>query len=267
MFQCGTGSTETKLYLGPSVKADSITASSRKVAGTRIKLFAPYNISGDAFKHVLKGGDYVRVYHREANGFLCARISNEATHAHDPTATHAEPPGHALVALRLLPPTLDRDKYHDVTSLWQVELPATDRRGGRAILWRDNIRLKNLVSGEFLSVAADGSLVLSAAPAALATPAGVAAQGTAQGGEPLRLVELSLSNQDGASELGVQEPIPFTSFFYIRRATESAQPWVHARPGDTSKVTNISRQALNSVGGRAYGGGVHQFDVRAHKGA
>ena len=47
-----------------------LDASHVKSTGIRIRLFAPFGMSSQSFQHVLKGGDYVRLYHQECNAML-----------------------------------------------------------------------------------------------------------------------------------------------------------------------------------------------------
>ncbi|EGD80009.1 hypothetical protein PTSG_13018 [Salpingoeca rosetta] len=113
-----------------------------ETSGIRIRLFAPYNVSGEAFIHVLKGGDFVRLYHHEANGFLVvARQIGDGDEddflGHDNT-----------VCLRAIGAGNQPGDYHDASSIWQVELEDTQRRGGRPVLWTDHVRLKNPTARE-----------------------------------------------------------------------------------------------------------------------
>jgi hypothetical protein len=45
-----------------------LSLGSVKTTGLRTKLFAPHGVSSEAFRHVLKGGDFIRVFHKELNG-------------------------------------------------------------------------------------------------------------------------------------------------------------------------------------------------------
>ena len=63
----GIGS-RLRLHLGEN--SDQLDASHVKTTGFRIRLFAPFGMSSQSFQHVLKGGDYVRLYHQECNAML-----------------------------------------------------------------------------------------------------------------------------------------------------------------------------------------------------
>lgn len=105
----------------------------------------------------------------------------------------------------------------------KVELPATDRRGGRPIQWTDTVRLKSVALGLFMCVSSASALVLGS---------------SAEGGvsEAMHLSELTTANQDEDSPAGISsEPILFTSPFYLSHLGETAPLWLHV-DHDTSQV-------------------------------
>jgi hypothetical protein len=43
----------------------------QRATGVRARLFAPFGVSQETFRHVLKGGDFLRFHHPELNGRNC----------------------------------------------------------------------------------------------------------------------------------------------------------------------------------------------------
>eukprot|EP00047_Mylnosiga_fluctuans_P017901 m.65315 g.65315 ORF g.65315 m.65315 type:complete len:2703 (-) comp7315_c0_seq2:81-8189(-) len=202
LFECASRASESTSYLS-AVKTTSIaptlTASASKAFGIRVKLFATWDESGsNAFRNVLKGGDYVRLFHREANGFLC--VSLEGT----------EP----QVCLRPLPAGVERARVQDISTLWQVEIGRADWRGGRPVAWQDAVRLKSILTGSYLCGGPDGQ----PAVAALTTPTSGL----------LQLFDYAQAHLVSGFRPSA-EAIPFTSFFYI--TSGGATPaWLHVVP-------------------------------------
>ncbi len=50
------------------------------------------------------------------------------------------------------------EDFHDASSIWQIELKDTDRRGGRPIQWSDSVRFKNILAGNYLGLTRKGDL-------------------------------------------------------------------------------------------------------------
>lgn len=47
-----------------------------RLTGLRARLFAQFGVSSEAFRHVLKGGDFIRVFHKELNGVPTPLLEN-----------------------------------------------------------------------------------------------------------------------------------------------------------------------------------------------
>ncbi|EGD77963.1 cardiac ryanodine receptor [Salpingoeca rosetta] len=177
---------------------------SSKTTGIRVRLFAAYNVSSKAFVHVLKGGDFVRLFHHEANGFLVVARHIGTGDAHDFLGRDN------TVCLRTLAVGRSPDEYHDASSIWQVELEDTQRRGGRPVLWTDRVRLKNVLTNEFLDVRTTSST-------------GAMAPTADKGSSNLfSFVQSTHSAQEGDAPatalLSRQEDlrIPYHTFFFLR---------------------------------------------------
>ena len=220
VFESGLKPGESKTYVNAaksnkSSASSKVTSSSKKTFGVRLRLFARYNISSDAFKHVLKGGDYIRILHREANGFLCAYRNPDNTYR---------------VALRQIPSSIERDQIHDFSSLWQVELSVNDRRGGRPIVWNDIILLKNVLTGRMLTISREGEIKLEGL--------------VSREDHLIRFSSVMASSQEDGEDSGQgSEPIQFTSFFYVHTAAtiQRDRRWLHVEYDEAAhKVMRVA---------------------------
>eukprot|EP00051_Salpingoeca_urceolata_P023861 m.411246 g.411246 ORF g.411246 m.411246 type:complete len:2678 (-) comp20163_c1_seq6:250-8283(-) len=141
LIQCSQDTQNLYLHVDKTgnAHADSATISvaTSKTTGFRFKLFAPFNVSSDAFRHVLKGGDFVRIFHQESNSFLVAHDMHDEAESSN-------------VAARAIPEDKETTEFHDASSLWQVELLKSDLRGGRPVEWTDLLRLKSVLTDKFL---------------------------------------------------------------------------------------------------------------------
>eukprot|EP00050_Salpingoeca_kvevrii_P009719 m.4425 g.4425 ORF g.4425 m.4425 type:complete len:2676 (+) comp2418_c0_seq1:49-8076(+) len=198
-------SIENRVYIHANRQSNNIEISPRKTTGIRVKLFAPFNVSDDAFRHVLKGGDFVRLFHQEANGFL---VTIDTKHSGKGESFLT---GQPTICLRQLPEDKNPEDYHDASSLWQVELQESDRRGGRPIQWNDNLRLKNVFTSEYLDFSTK-------------TPSGALAPSPDRGA-PSAVFNFIESTQN-IEEVTIvpNEPIPYQAYFYI---CNDQQHWLH----------------------------------------
>eukprot|EP00045_Choanoeca_perplexa_P015435 m.193784 g.193784 ORF g.193784 m.193784 type:complete len:2674 (+) comp16989_c0_seq2:103-8124(+) len=200
------------------IKAEAtVSAASVKTTGIRIKLFAPFNVSSKAFEHVLKGGDYIRLYHSESNGFMVV------THHEGAEDTSHFLSSDSTVCLRQLKDGTDPMDSHDASSIWQLELRDTDKRGGRPVRWSDVVRLKNLLTGQYLHINA-------------VTSTGAMAPGASATGDDVlfRMAESSQVNAEGSSL--VEDVVHYHAFFYLATNGMSdfgVEPqWLHVDHSD-----------------------------------
>jgi hypothetical protein len=157
----GIGS-RLRLHLGENT--DELDASHVRSTGIRIKLFAPFGISGHSYQHVLKGGDFVRLYHQEHNAMLeVVRIDESvidvSAGALDSNLKQWGADDDSFLSndntlcLRGLVEDRGPSEATNASSLWQVELNESAQGGyGRPVTWQDDIRLKNVLSEAYLDL-------------------------------------------------------------------------------------------------------------------
>lgn len=115
------------------------------------------------------------------------------------------------VFLRLLDVDQDPESAHDPSSVWQVELDNALQAGGRAIQWTDAVRLKNLLTGRYLSRI--GRLVEERNESTL----------------------LSLLDVLHADEAPKANAIGYNSLMYVTSAREGL--WLHVQNGNEDDET------------------------------
>lgn len=82
----------------------------------------------------------------EANSFLVVARHTRDDQPHDFLGREH------TVCLCALGTGRNPDAYRDASSIWQVELGDTQRRGGGPVLWSDRNRRQNVLIGEHLNV-------------------------------------------------------------------------------------------------------------------
>lgn len=119
----------------------------------RLRLFANYAHSKSDSQNVLKGGDFIRLFHQEHEALLevARHASNHASHASTETTIVDFISSETTLCLRLLPEGVEPETAHSASSLWQVELQDS-RSGGRPVKWSEPVRLKNMISDGYLDV-------------------------------------------------------------------------------------------------------------------
>eukprot|EP00048_Salpingoeca_helianthica_P010361 m.148947 g.148947 ORF g.148947 m.148947 type:complete len:2177 (+) comp15063_c6_seq1:1159-7689(+) len=147
LFVSCDGTTSTRWYLGAQYqdRVWLLCLGNARTTGLRPRLFAPYGVSSEAFRQTLKGGDFVRLFHKENNGYLTiAPLGTQAANTDTSSAL--------TVHLRALEAEEDPEAIHDPSSVWQVEMDNASQAGGRPVQWADHVRLKNLLTGCYLDV-------------------------------------------------------------------------------------------------------------------
>eukprot|EP00729_Bicosta_minor_P017404 gene17404-21628_t len=159
LFECTKGSTKDagssaaklRLHLPPDETV--ICGSQTRATSIRLRLFANYAHSKSDSQNVLKGGDFIRLFHQEHEALLevARHASNHASHASTETTIVDFISSETTLCLRLLPEGVEPETAHSASSLWQVELQDS-RSGGRPVKWSEPVRLKNMISDGYLDV-------------------------------------------------------------------------------------------------------------------
>jgi len=192
-FESCESTASTRWYL-TSFPNEPLCISNVKNTGIRTRLFAPFGVSSEAFRHVVKGGDFIRLFHHELNGFLC--IGN-ATDQYGFVGISA-----TALFLRLLAEDGDAEDVHDAGSVWQIELENTFQSGGRPVQWGDRVRLKNLLNGMYLDVS--GGAFAERLPSSL-------------------VAVTDVSTGDDIQALDV----PYRSYSYIAGSSSQGKSWMY----------------------------------------
>jgi hypothetical protein len=126
--------------------------------GWRIKAFSAYD---NALKMALKGGDMVRLFHREMEGLLQCNLDDlsirerenrggeavneivERLQVEDKSAVHT-------VSLKLSNMLKNSKVTHNSGSIWQVQHETP--QDGTPVKWSEVCRLKHVVTGQFLCI-------------------------------------------------------------------------------------------------------------------
>jgi len=149
VFVSCDSSQSNKWYLGTQYIDQSwqLCLGAERNTGLRPRLFAQFGVSSDAFRNVLKGGEFVRLLHKELHGVLA--INSSAKDSREAKTTAKTESKH--VRLQLLQAEEDAESVHDPASVWQIELDNATQTGGRSIQWVDQVRLKNLLTHQYLT--------------------------------------------------------------------------------------------------------------------
>jgi hypothetical protein len=120
----------------------------------RIRLFASHSASDSQSEHLLKGGDFVRLFHQEDGALLeIARWDKRGVKAEKAADFIC---AENTLCLRELPTGVEPDSANPIArstkALWQIELKDT-RAGGRAVQWGEPLRLKNIFSDGYIDIA------------------------------------------------------------------------------------------------------------------
>jgi len=131
LLECGkdsgsgnSGGANLRLHLAPD--EDVVCASKTRGTTIRMRLFASYaqSQSGSDSLNVLKGGDFIRLFHQEHEALL-----EVARHAFKGQSGSSAAPSvqdfisdEITLCLRSLPEGVEPEAAHSASSLWQVEL-------------------------------------------------------------------------------------------------------------------------------------------------
>ena len=138
-------------YIGYSVKDYSIVSENNLGDGWKIECFTKYDSSQ---KHLLKGGDFVRLFHKEIEGFMVARENdlhirsgrNSLARVLQFMYEEMQP----LVGVRITSSFKEKNETNSVLSVWQIE--NQELNSGEPIEWEEPFRLKHLVYNSYLRV-------------------------------------------------------------------------------------------------------------------
>jgi hypothetical protein len=120
----------------------------------RIRLFASHSASDSQKESLLKGGDFIRLFHQEESALLeIARWDKRGVMAEKAADFIC---AENTLCLRELPAGMEPGSANPTArstkALWQIELKDT-RSGGRAVQWGEPIRLKNIFSDGYIDMA------------------------------------------------------------------------------------------------------------------